>query len=77
MKQIATRCWSTILGTMKDLFLGLAGAYVNPGSIFSSFLFMHSLCSLITHTFLNGFQPNLYQGFPHVSSTYHTIFSLK
>ena len=59
------------------LFCGLAGAYVNPGSIFSNSLFMHSLCSLITHSFLNGFQPNLYQGFSHVCSTCHTIFSLK
>ena len=46
-------------------------------SIFSKSLFMHSLCSLITHSFLVGFQLNLYQDFSHVSSTCHTIFSLK
>ena len=45
--------------------------------IFSTlFLFIH--CQ-ITHSFLNGFQPDLCQHmhFPHVCSTYHTIFSLK
>ena len=33
----------------------LAGACVNPGS----FLFVHSLVCPITHSFLDGFQPNL------------------
>ena len=39
--------------------------------------FMHSLVCPITHSFLDGFQPNLVQHFPHVCSTCHTIFSLK
>ena len=47
---------------------------MNSGNIFSNSLFMHSLCFLITHSFLNGIQPNLYQRFSHVSSTFHTIF---
>ena len=40
-------------------------------------LFVHSLFCPITHSFLDGFQPNLVQHFPHVRSTCHTIFSLK
>ena len=53
---------------------GLAGAYMNPGR-FS--LFVHSLVYPITHSSLDGFQPNLVQHFPHVCSTCHTVFSLK
>ena len=55
-------------------FRGLAGAYVNPGR-FS--LFVHSLVCPITHSSLDGFQPNLVQHFHHPSSTCHTVFSLK
>ena len=55
-------------------FRGLAGACVNPGSIFLNSLFVHSI---VTHTFLIGFQPNFVQHFSHVYSTCHTIFSLK
>ena len=40
-------------------------------------LFVHSLVCPITHSSLNGFQPNLVQHFPHVCSTCHTVFSLK
>ena len=58
----------------RTLFRGLAGACVNPES-FS--LFVHSLVCQITHSFLNGFQPNLCQHFSHVCSTCHAIFSLK
>ena len=58
----------------RTLFRGLAGAYVNPGR-FS--LFVHSLVCPITHSFLDGFQPNLVQHFPHVCSTCHTVYSLK
>ena len=54
-------------------FRGLTGAYVNPGR-FS--LFVHSIVCLITHSSLDGFQPNLVQHFPHVCSTCHTVFSL-
>ena len=55
-------------------FRGLAGAYMNP-VIFS--LFVHSLVCPLTHSSLDGFQPNLVQHFPHVCSTCHTVFSLK
>ena len=55
---------------------GLIGAYVNPGS-FLKLSFVHSVLCQITHSFLNGFQPNLYQHFSHACSTCHTIFSLK
>ena len=48
------------------LFRGLAGVFVNPGS-FSNSLFIHSLVCLITHSFLQGFQPNLYQHFSYQS----------
>ena len=61
----------------RTLFRGLSWAYVSPGNIFSNSLFMHSLCSPITHSFLDGIQPNLYQHFSHPSSTCHTIFSQK
>ena len=57
----------------RTLFRGLAGACVNPGS-FS--LFVHAFVCPITHSFLNGFQPNLVQHFPYVYSTSHSIFSL-
>ena len=55
-------------------FRGLAGACVDPG-IFSQFVY--SLVCAITHSSLDGFQPNLVQHFPHVCSTCHTVFSLK
>ena len=55
------------------LFRGLVGAYVNGR--FS--LLVHSLVCPITHSSLDGFQPNLVQHFPHVYSTCHTIFNLK
>ena len=55
-------------------FRGLAGACVNPGR-FSQFVY--SLVCAITHSSLDGFQPNLVQNFPHVCSTCHTVFSLK
>ena len=54
-------------------FVGLR----EPRKYFFQTLFMHSLCSPITHSFLDGFQPNLFQHFSHPSSTCHTIFSLK
>ena len=58
----------------RTLFRGLAGACMNPGS-FS--LFVHSLVCPITHSYLDGFQPNLVQHSFHVCSTCHTVFSLK
>ena len=61
----------------RTLFRGLVGAFVNPGSFFSNSLFIHSLVCLITHSFLHGFQPNLYQYFSCVCFTCHTIISLK
>ena len=50
----------------RTLFHGLAGACVNLRS-FS--VFVHSLVYPITHSFLDGFQPNLVQHFPHAYST--------
>ena len=41
-----------------------SGACVNLRSIS---LFIHSICSPITHSFLNGFQPSLYRHFSHVA----------
>ena len=55
-------------------FCGLAGAYMNPRR-FS--LFVHSLICPITHSFLDRFQTNLVQHFPHVCSTCHSVFSVK
>ena len=37
----------------RTLFRGLAGACVNPASIFSNSLFMHSLLCQIPHSFLS------------------------
>ena len=66
--------FSSLFHFHRTLFRGLVGACVNPGSF--SF-FVHSLVCQITHSFLNGFQPNLYQHFSHVCSTCRNIFSLK
>ena len=41
------------------------------------FFFVHLLVCPITHSYLDGFQPNLVQHSPHVCSTCHTVFSLK
>ena len=55
----------------RTLFCGLAEACVNSGCFSSKLiLFIHSLVCQLTHSFLNGFQPNLYQHFSHVCSTY-------
>ena len=48
-------------------FCGLAGACMNP-EFYSNSLFVHSLVCQITHSFLNGFQLNLYQHYLHVYS---------
>ena len=53
------------------------GSLREPRKHFSNSLFVHSLLCQITHSFLNGFQPNLCQHFPHECSTSHAIFSLK
>ena len=55
-------------------FRGFAGACVDLGR-FSQFVY--SLVCAITHSSLDGFQPNLVQHFPHVCSTCHTVFNLK
>ena len=47
-------------------FRWLTWSLLEPHKYFSSSLFMHSLFSLITRSFLNGFQSNLYQRFSHV-----------
>ena len=59
------------------LFSGACGSFREPQKFFSNSLFIHSLVCLITHSFLHGFQPNLYQHFSYVCSTCHTIISLK
>ena len=66
--------FSSLFHFHRTLFRGLVGASMSPGS-FS--LFVHSLVCPITHSFLDGFQPNLVQHFPCVCSTCHTVFSLK
>ena len=61
--------------SLHTFFVGLRElTYVNPGR-FS--LLEHSLVCPITHSSLDGFQPNLVQHFPHVCSTCHTVFSLQ
>ena len=45
------------------LFCGLAGACVNPESIFQTLFFVHSILCPKTHSFLDGFQPRLVQHF--------------
>ena len=59
------------------LFSGACRSFREPRKFFSNSLFIHSLVCLITHSFLHGFQPNLYQHFSYVCSTCHTIISLK
>ena len=58
----------------RTLFLWACGSLLDPGR-FSQFVY--SLVCAITHSSLDGFQPNLVQHFPHVCSTCHTVFSLK
>ena len=74
MNNILRACHFFFFHFHHTLFRELAGAYMNPGR-FS--LFVHSLVCPITHSFLDGFQPNLVQHFPRVCSTCHTVFSLK
>ena len=57
-------------------FSGACGSFCEPWKFFQIH-FIHSLVCLITHSFLHGFQPNLYQHFSYVCSTCHTIISLK
>ena len=52
-------------------FRALVGACVNPRN-FS--LFVHSLVCQITHSFLNGFQSNLYQHFSHACMLYLSYY---
>ena len=61
----------------RTLFRGLAGVLRESRKFFSNSLFVHSLICLLTHSFIHGFQPNLYQHFSNVCSTCHTTFSLK
>ena len=49
---------------------------LEPGTLFSKSLFVHSLVCLITYSFLNGFQSNLNQHFS-ICSTSEVIFSLE
>ena len=58
----------------RALFSWACGSLCEPRK-FS--LFVHSPVCPITHSFLDGFQPNLVQHYPQVCSTCHTIFSLK
>ena len=69
---LGTRCFFFYF--LSHNFLWAYGSLCEPRK-FS--LFVHSLVCQITHSFLNGFQPNLCQHFSHVCSTCHTIFSLK
>ena len=56
-------------------FRGVVGACVNPGKFFSNSLFVHSIiiCQM-SHSFLNGFQPNLCQHFSHVRMLYLSYY---
>ena len=56
-------------------FGGLVGACVNPVSFSSNSLFVHSLVCPITHSFLDEFQPNLYQHLSRVHMLYLSYFS--
>ena len=60
-----------------SFLLHTSWACVNPASVFSNSLFVHSFVCPITHSFINGFQSNLYQHFFNVCSTSHTISTCK
>ena len=49
----------------------------NPAISIWNIHLVHILICLITHSFLHGFQPNLYQHFSYVCSTRQTTFSIK
>ena len=61
----------------RTLFLWACGSFRESRKFFSNSLFVHSLVCLIIHSFLHGFQPNLYQHFSHVCSICLTTFNLK
>ena len=76
MNKIFTRVsfFLLLLSFSSHTFSWACGSLREPRKIFS---FVHSLVCSITHSFLDGFQPNLVQHFPHVCSTCHTVYSLK
>ena len=57
-------------------FLWACGSLCEPWKFFQTLFFVHSIVCQITHSFLNGFQPNLCQYFSHVCPTCYTSFSL-
>ena len=61
--------FSSLFHFHHTLFPGLAARSLHESRKFS-------ICQ-ITHSFFNGFHPNLCQHFSHVCSTCHTIFTLK
>ena len=62
-----------LLSFSSHTFSWACGSLREPRNIFS---FCAFTC-LSNNSFLDGFQPNLVQHFPHVCSTCHTVFSLK
>ena len=68
------RLWFFFLSFSSHTFSWACGSLREPRKCFS---FCAFTCLLITHSFVNGFQPNLYQPFSHVCSTCRNIFSLK
>ena len=64
--------------TKHILFLWACGSFRKPRKFFQTlFLYIHLFVKYVTHSFLHGFQPNLYQHFSYVRSTCHTIIYLK
>ena len=58
----ARRFFFYFLSFSSHTFSWACGSLCEPQKFFS---FVHSLVCQITHSFLNGFQPNLYQHFSH------------
>ena len=58
-------------------FSWACGSLREPRKYFFKYSFYAFTLSSNNSLISYGFQPNLYQGFSHVCSTYHTIFSLK
>ena len=55
-------------------FLWACRSLCEPQKYFSNSLLVHLLVCQITHSFLNGFQPNLYQHFSHICSTCYVYY---
>ena len=68
--------YTSFFSNSNSTFISIAHFFVGLQDLGRFSLFVHLFICPITCSFLDGFQPNLVQHFPHVCSTCHTVFSL-